>query len=85
MRGTAEGSIETVLLAAAFALSMLSGQSGHVLAATPGIIGHGRSNAYAIKQAVGQARRMVAHDVVAAIAAGLAAAKSTPSRSEEVL
>ena len=39
MRGTAEGSIETVLLAAAFALSMLSGQSGHVLAATPGIIG----------------------------------------------
>jgi len=51
----------------------------------PVIIGHGRSNAYAIKQAVGQARRMVAHDVVAAIAAGLAAAKSTPSRSEEVL
>ena len=49
------------------------------------IIGHGRSNAYAIKQAVGQARRMVAHDVVAAIAAGLTAAKATTSNSEEVL
>lgn len=38
----------------------------------PVIVGHGRSNAYAIKQAVGQARRMVANNVVAAIAAGLA-------------
>jgi len=36
------------------------------------IIGHGRSNAYAIKQAVGQARRAVQQDVVAAIEAGLA-------------
>lgn len=35
------------------------------------IVGHGRSNAYAIKQAVGQARRMVEKEVVAAIAAGL--------------
>jgi glycerol-3-phosphate acyltransferase PlsX len=38
----------------------------------PVIVAHGRSNAYAIKQAVGQARRMVEKDVVAAIAAGLA-------------
>ncbi|GAB4282123.1 MAG: phosphate acyltransferase PlsX [Candidatus Promineifilaceae bacterium] len=37
----------------------------------PVIVAHGRSNAYAIKQAVGQARRMVEKDVVAAIAAGL--------------
>jgi glycerol-3-phosphate acyltransferase PlsX len=36
------------------------------------IIGHGRSNAYAIKQAVGQARRAVQQDVVAAIETGLA-------------
>jgi glycerol-3-phosphate acyltransferase PlsX len=35
------------------------------------IIGHGRSNAYAIKQAVGQARRVVDNKVVEAIAAGL--------------
>jgi glycerol-3-phosphate acyltransferase PlsX len=35
------------------------------------IIGHGRSNAYAIKQAVGQARRMVEKGVVEAIATGL--------------
>ncbi len=35
------------------------------------IVGHGRSNAYAIKQAVGQAWRMVEKDVVAAISAGL--------------
>ena len=35
------------------------------------IIGHGRSNAYAIKQAIGQARRMVEKEVVAAIAAGM--------------
>ncbi len=38
----------------------------------PVIVAHGRSNAYAIKQAVGQARRMVEKDVIAAIAAGLA-------------
>lgn len=38
----------------------------------PVIVAHGRSNAYAIKQAVGQARRMVEKDVVATIAAGLA-------------
>ncbi len=35
------------------------------------IIGHGRSNAYAIKQAVGQARRMVEKKIVEAIASGL--------------
>lgn len=35
------------------------------------IIAHGRSNAYAIKQAVGQARRMVEKRVVEAIATGL--------------
>ena len=35
------------------------------------IIGHGRSNAYAIKQAVGQARRAVEQNVVAAIRDGL--------------
>lgn len=35
------------------------------------IIGHGRSNAHAIKQAIAQARRMVENEVVAAIAAGL--------------
>ncbi|MEZ4644212.1 MAG: phosphate acyltransferase PlsX [Chloroflexota bacterium] len=35
------------------------------------IIGHGRSNAYAIKQAVFQARRMVENKVVEAIATGL--------------
>lgn len=35
------------------------------------IIGHGRSNAYAIKQAVGQARRMVEKKVVEAIASGI--------------
>ncbi len=35
------------------------------------IIGHGRSSAYAIKQAVSQARRMVTQQVVAAITAGL--------------
>jgi len=37
------------------------------------IIAHGRSNAYAIKQAVGQARLAVQHDVVAAIRDGVAA------------
>ena len=35
------------------------------------IVGHGRSNAYAVKQAVGQARRIVENGVVAAIADGL--------------
>ena len=35
------------------------------------IVAHGRSNAYAIKQAVGQARQMVAQNVVEAIATGL--------------
>ena len=35
------------------------------------IIGHGRSNAYAVKQAIGQARRMVENQVVGAIARGL--------------
>lgn len=36
------------------------------------IIAHGRSNAYAIKQAVGQARRAVEHDIVEAIRDGVA-------------
>ena len=35
------------------------------------VIGHGRSNAYAIKQAIGQARRIVEKDVVGAIRDGL--------------
>ena len=35
------------------------------------IIGHGRSSAYAVKQAVGQARRMVENQVVEAITTGL--------------
>ncbi len=35
------------------------------------IIAHGRSNAYAIKQAIGQARRAVEHDIVAAIREGV--------------
>ncbi len=35
------------------------------------IIGHGRSSAYAVKQAVGQARRMVENKVVEAITTGL--------------
>lgn len=38
------------------------------------IVAHGRSNAYAIKQAVGQARSAVEHDVVAAIRDGVASA-----------
>lgn len=37
----------------------------------PVIIGHGSSNAYAIKQAVGQARKMVEQEVVEAIRAGI--------------
>jgi glycerol-3-phosphate acyltransferase PlsX len=36
------------------------------------VVAHGRSNAYAIKQAIGQARRIVENEVVEAIAAGLA-------------
>jgi glycerol-3-phosphate acyltransferase PlsX len=35
------------------------------------IIGHGRSNAYAIKQAIGQARLAVKHDIIGAIRQGL--------------
>lgn len=35
------------------------------------IIGHGRSNAYAIKQAVGQAKRIAENNVVTAIAEGI--------------
>jgi glycerol-3-phosphate acyltransferase PlsX len=35
------------------------------------VVGHGRSNAYAIRQAVYQARRMVENEVAAAIAAGV--------------
>lgn len=40
------------------------------------IIGHGRSNGYAIKQAVGQARKAVDQGVVAAIRAGVTASES---------
>lgn len=36
------------------------------------IVAHGRSNAYAIKQAIGQARRMVENQVVEAITSGIA-------------
>jgi glycerol-3-phosphate acyltransferase PlsX len=36
------------------------------------VIGHGRSNEYAIKQAIGQARRIVQKDVVGAIREGVA-------------
>ena len=35
------------------------------------IVGHGRSNAYAIKQAIGQARLAVEQDIVGAIRAGV--------------
>jgi glycerol-3-phosphate acyltransferase PlsX len=35
------------------------------------VIAHGRSNAYALKQAIGQARRIHTEDVVSAIASGL--------------
>ena len=35
------------------------------------IVAHGRSNAYAIKQAIGQARRIVENQVVAAITSGI--------------
>jgi glycerol-3-phosphate acyltransferase PlsX len=37
------------------------------------IVGHGRSSAYAIKQAVSQARRIVEKQVVEAIQTGLKA------------
>jgi glycerol-3-phosphate acyltransferase PlsX len=37
------------------------------------IIGHGRSNAYAISQAIGQARRAVERDIVTAIREGVVA------------
>jgi glycerol-3-phosphate acyltransferase PlsX len=36
------------------------------------IVAHGRSNAYAIKQAIGQARRVVENQVVEAITSGIA-------------
>ncbi|MBK8987907.1 MAG: phosphate acyltransferase PlsX [Chloroflexi bacterium] len=49
------------------------------------IVGHGRSNAYAIKQAVGQARQLVAHNVVASIAEGLAAVKPAAAQLKEEL
>jgi glycerol-3-phosphate acyltransferase PlsX len=35
------------------------------------IVAHGRSSAYAIKQAIGQARQAVRHDIVGAIRAGV--------------
>jgi glycerol-3-phosphate acyltransferase PlsX len=35
------------------------------------IVGHGRSNAFAIKQAVGQARMVVEQDIISAIRAGI--------------
>jgi fatty acid/phospholipid biosynthesis enzyme len=35
------------------------------------IVAHGRSNAYAIKQAIGQARRVVENQVVEAITTGI--------------
>jgi glycerol-3-phosphate acyltransferase PlsX len=41
------------------------------------IVAHGRSNAYAIKQAIGQARQAVRHDIVGAIRAGVAMNPST--------
>lgn len=37
------------------------------------VIGHGRSNAYAIKQAIGQARRLAQKDIVGAIRDGISA------------
>ena len=48
------------------------------------IIGHGRSNAFAIKQAVGQARRAVEHDIVGAIRDGVARATSESEPSSGV-
>jgi glycerol-3-phosphate acyltransferase PlsX len=39
------------------------------------IIAHGRSNAYAIKQAIGQARRVVENQVVEAITSGIASSQ----------
>ncbi len=43
------------------------------------IIAHGRSNAYAIQQAVGQARRAVEQDIVGAIRAGLGRQPVSPA------
>lgn len=45
------------------------------------VIGHGRSNAYAIRQAILQARRAVTGDVVPAIAAGINQLKLSASDS----
>lgn len=45
------------------------------------IVAHGRSSAYAIKQAIGQARQAVKHDIVGAIRAGVAA-NPTSERDE---
>jgi glycerol-3-phosphate acyltransferase PlsX len=47
------------------------------------IIGHGRSNAYAIRQAIGQARRAVEQEIVAAIRDGVAATAVTAAVTEE--
>jgi glycerol-3-phosphate acyltransferase PlsX len=49
------------------------------------IVAHGRSNAYAIKQAVGQARRAVENDVVGAIKAGLARPSGEEARPERAV
>ncbi len=46
------------------------------------IVCHGRSNAYAIKQAVGQARSAVQHDIVGAIRQGLENSLAVPANSE---
>jgi glycerol-3-phosphate acyltransferase PlsX len=46
------------------------------------IVGHGRSNAYAIKQAVGQARRAIQQDIVAAIREGVVAIDRDRTREE---
>jgi glycerol-3-phosphate acyltransferase PlsX len=35
------------------------------------IVGHGRSNAFAVKQAIGQARKVVEQDIISAIRAGI--------------
>lgn len=46
------------------------------------IVGHGRSNAYAIKQAVGQARRAIDQDIATAIREGVAAIDRDHTREE---
>ena len=46
------------------------------------IVGHGRSNAYAIKQAVAQARRAVQQDIVSAIREGVATIDVDQKREE---